>query len=870
MQLNITPRGMKQAMPNGNMMCSLQSGFGGIPWVDEFSFVNGSAVSHEIGGVNLAFGQTCTFEHFERFSSFFSKLIDVSKEFSLPPEKHRFGLVTERSLVSSLGVGESDSWLAVLQLAGCPHCSKNLKVDKDIERLLKMENPIFRELDDDGQEFESSLPASKPSVILFVDRSCGSLKERRRIKNALGIFREVAAQHQTADIIKGEDDVHPEKSVNQVDKELRTMFGPSRLETSPKFKKITLENKVSVMILDGDKNVALDNIASDLEGSSLHEILTNLLHRTKETKLSSIAKDVGFRLLSDDANIKILDTLPSQAEYLSGHDSSSSSLEGLSGSTLHHDETKLSDVKLASTDVLEKHGSEQSVMMETDKHEVSATKTVKIEINTSLQSDSKEDSVQTFTGSFFFSDGNYPLLNALTGNSKLPSAVIIDPPSQQHYVFQDEFSHASFADFLHGYLNGSLLPYKKSQSIIQIPRKVTPPPFVNLDFHEVDAIPRVTVNTFSELVGVLDRPTEENAYYPRRNDVLVLFSNSWCGFCQRMGLVVREVYRSLKGYTESIKRRSRDNQMLVSSESLANGGSIRPPLIYFMDCMLNDCSLILKSMNQREVFPALALFPAGRKEAIPYEGDISVADIIGFLARYGNSSREFLSKKGILLTPSGKQTGSSSMFDQSFSAANEKATGNDKLFEVTLRNRKPKSKLQQNEAKPQPPTHSHKPVHHVKVGTFLIASDKLVNAHPFDNSRILIVKADPEIGFQGLIVNKHLRWDSYPELTETVVDLLKEAPLSFGGPVADPGIPLSALTRGGKTNNHHAEILTGVCFLDQSAVAHLIKDFESGGLTPSDYWFFLGYSSWNYHQLFDEIEQGVWDVENDETNFAWP
>ncbi|RWR90448.1 hypothetical protein CKAN_01954400 [Cinnamomum micranthum f. kanehirae] len=33
-----------------------------------------------------------------------------------------------------------------------------------------------------------------------------------------------------------------------------------------------------------------------------------------------------------------------------------------------------------------------------------------------------------------------------------------------------------------------------------------------------------------------------------KKDVLVLFSNTWCGFCQRMELVVREVYRAFKGY----------------------------------------------------------------------------------------------------------------------------------------------------------------------------------------------------------------------------------------------------------------------------------------------------------------------------------
>ncbi|XP_013587543.1 PREDICTED: uncharacterized protein LOC106296043 isoform X4 [Brassica oleracea var. oleracea] len=90
-------------------------------------------------------GQTCNHEQFKQFSSFLSKLIAAAKEFSLPPERQKFGLITEKSLASPFTVGASDSWAAVLQLAGCPHCSKILKAGDDIQRLLKMENPIVSE-----------------------------------------------------------------------------------------------------------------------------------------------------------------------------------------------------------------------------------------------------------------------------------------------------------------------------------------------------------------------------------------------------------------------------------------------------------------------------------------------------------------------------------------------------------------------------------------------------------------------------------------------------------------------------------------------------------------------------------------------------
>lgn len=443
---------------------------------------------------------------------------------------------------------------------------------------------FLMQLEDDRQDHDSSLPASKPLVILFLDRSSGSLEDRRRSMKALDTFRKVAAQHKLLNVINWEQDIKYENSVSQADQESGSVSLP---KTARKLKTIKLENKVSFVILDGDKNVALDSIASGMEGSSVQEILTNLLHRRKEGKLSSIAKDVGFRLLSDDMHIKVLDALPSQPEVMSGQDTSSSSAEGSSEISLHpeegnvqnragksseeKDEMKSSEGESSSTNDEEKvstNRSEQLVMTDTDKAKVYLTENVNGEIKVSLHSESKEDLVHSFTGSFFFSDANYALLRALTGDVKIPSAVIIDPALQHHYVLQDEvaFSYSSLVDFLHRYRNGSLSPFTQSESTIQMPRKATIPPFVNLDFHEVDSIPRVTVNTFSHIVHAWNRSTAaETAPCPLCQDVLVLFSNNWCGFCQRMELVLREVYRSVKEYKVIMQRGSRNNQRLFKS-----------------------------------------------------------------------------------------------------------------------------------------------------------------------------------------------------------------------------------------------------------------------------------------------------------------
>lgn len=73
--------------------------------------------------------------------------MNVAREFFLPPERHRFGLVFDRSLLQHLQVEESDSWLAMLYLAGCPSCSKILKEENDLRSVLHMVNGVVSEVD---------------------------------------------------------------------------------------------------------------------------------------------------------------------------------------------------------------------------------------------------------------------------------------------------------------------------------------------------------------------------------------------------------------------------------------------------------------------------------------------------------------------------------------------------------------------------------------------------------------------------------------------------------------------------------------------------------------------------------------------------
>lgn len=65
--------------------------------------------------------------------------------------------------------------------------------------------------------------------------------------------------------------------------------------------------------------------------------------------------------------------------------------------------------------------------------------------------------------------------------------------------------------------------------------------------------------------------------------------------------------------------------------------------------MLKKLIVILFLENQSELYPALYLFPAENKSAIPYQGELSVSGIIEFLAAHGAKSHFLYGSVGQLL-----------------------------------------------------------------------------------------------------------------------------------------------------------------------------------------------------------------------------
>ncbi|KAL6981176.1 hypothetical protein U1Q18_022805 [Sarracenia purpurea var. burkii] len=52
--------------------------------------------------------------------------------------------------------------------------------------------------------------------------------------------------------------------------------------------------------------------------------------------------------------------------------------------------------------------------------------------------------------------------------------------------------------------------------------------------------------------------------------------------------------------------------------------------------------------TSRELYPSLLLFPAERKNAVPYEGSVAVSDIIKFIVDHGHNA-DNLVKENVLV-----------------------------------------------------------------------------------------------------------------------------------------------------------------------------------------------------------------------------
>ncbi|URD86749.1 hypothetical protein MUK42_28600 [Musa troglodytarum] len=437
------------------LTCAVEDGLGRSDWLKEYTLANQSALEQlDDGGGGTR--MLCTDEEFKQFETFFMKFTAIAREFFLPPERQRFGLISEGVLLSFL-VQQGD----------------------DLRNILQTHHSLIMEFDVDGHNPEPAFPANRPSIILFIDRSSNSSKVREESKLSLEVLRKFSVQNQLCyQTVRGRD--------SRVMGSSRSLSGSSSHQTgkvSQTPKVVKIKDNMAFMIVDEARSPAVKN---------------------KETKISEVAKKAGFELLSDDFEVQIIESFQSHNDNNQLREMGRSTTTMLndpneltesqddvsSGGLLYTTENIMMDERKQSehpddvANFLETREAapydndnaflchvERSCWVEqelpTPKEHVQEEQADKIDSTSSIRqvkSDFGHSSSvlsagddmgsirisnrlrkadepcyqwQPFLGSFFFIDGGYRLLRTLTAESRIPSLVILDPVMQQHFVFSE-------------------------------------------------------------------------------------------------------------------------------------------------------------------------------------------------------------------------------------------------------------------------------------------------------------------------------------------------------------------------------------------------------------------------------------------------
>lgn len=116
--------------------CGRDNGFSGTSWLNQFTTVNNSLLK-EVENVTVSAGESCSLFELQKYKVSFQKFIEVAREFFLPPEKYRYAVVHEKSLLPLLNVEGPILGLVTVQFSGCPSCSQVLKEVDDLKAVLQ-------------------------------------------------------------------------------------------------------------------------------------------------------------------------------------------------------------------------------------------------------------------------------------------------------------------------------------------------------------------------------------------------------------------------------------------------------------------------------------------------------------------------------------------------------------------------------------------------------------------------------------------------------------------------------------------------------------------------------------------------------------
>lgn len=826
----------------------------------------------------------CNSTEYSRFANVYQRLIKIVRAYTLTPELANFAVVKNKRLLSTWGIEkmQNHTWFLVQWVSDWPNLPRLYYESETLESFFFGSKQLVRELNRESINHPSTFCNSTLPVILFIDKVAPLLEVRTKSWEALTAFRAFAREH-----------VRQENLEVQVSTDLQMESKPASKDLPSLVKSVMPKESVTslkssfgqnVVLLPSDQPIRVSKITPSRDHSVLSQetgfgqnvVLKVLVEgngkvHVDENVLKGELQELDFSklLLSEDNAIYRI-----QEGKIAGKadsDSVSSSLESFASLLSSDVDGSIIDLKAAHLGESGKEG----------------LPTVELREEQFIK-----ESNHGILFSFYYADGEDQWKDTVQPALPYPSLVILDSLKGGKFVFptvNQSIDHISLKAFFDQFAAKKLQKTYVSEISPRKSRKQVQPPFVNRDFHEVDGVPWVTAERLLQLlahrlsvghlsVSVSDCNDDMRQFWKRA--ALVLFTTQSCGFCKRMELIFREVHRlltcnwdrstkegfSLQSMNHPYSTFDNDDQNVdLLGENLLGIKELETkrklPCLLQIDCTLNDCSVFFASIDQEELYPSVVLYPAQNKSrSVVYGGRPTVQEILKFIAVEGDAGTRILSvlrgstlKKRSDATPYSQMRGCQS--SQSIVIDSSSSSGSRHAYHFPKDTTEFPSNLSQEGG-----DKGLKPIIYPTVGSVLMATDQLSKASKtFESTKILVVKADGQEGFQGLILNKPLAWNRLPGLAKEMEPLVNKTVLCYGGPVIlqeDPFLSLSRL----KDMEGFAEVLPSVYVGGASATMSVFQAIREGRLDAANFWFFLGHAVWGWQQLLNEIEQQWWNL----------
>ncbi|URD86751.1 hypothetical protein MUK42_28600 [Musa troglodytarum] len=361
------------------LTCAVEDGLGRSDWLKEYTLANQSALEQlDDGGGGTR--MLCTDEEFKQFETFFMKFTAIAREFFLPPERQRFGLISEGVLLSFLVRGRDSRVMGSSRSLSGSSSHQTGKVSQTPKVVKIKDNMAFMIVD----EARSPAVKNKETKISEVAKKAGF---------------ELLSDDFEVQIIESFQSHNDNNQLREMGRSTTTMLNdPNELTES--------QDDVS----SGGLLYTTENIMMDERKQSEHpDDVANFL----ETREAAPYDNDNAFLCHVERSCWVEQELPTPKEHV------------------QEEQADKIDSTSSIRQVKSDFGHSSSVLSAGDD-----MGSIRIS-NRLRKADEPCYQWQPFLGSFFFIDGGYRLLRTLTAESRIPSLVILDPVMQQHFVFSE-------------------------------------------------------------------------------------------------------------------------------------------------------------------------------------------------------------------------------------------------------------------------------------------------------------------------------------------------------------------------------------------------------------------------------------------------